>query len=144
MAKFSMMPCYLSKGFDILFYLVAIATIVGSATLLFTDYEEESILKPLLIANAVIFAPLLGFFLRMAFRSKRAPFKTLKWLLILLLVSPLPYLAILYGSSAKVPESLKDILLAITSISPFFAGLLYWTGTLFRDCAICDSKGCDL
>lgn len=143
MAKLSLVKCYLARSFDALYYLVAIATVVGSVILLFTEYDEESILKPLLIANAVIFAPLLGLFLWMAFTTKRHPFRALKWLLILLLVSPIPYLAILYGTSAKLPELMKDILLAITSISPFFAGLLYWVGTLFRDCEICSSKGCE-
>ena len=56
MAKLALVKCYLARSFDALYYLVAIATVVGSVILLFTEYDEESILKPLLLANAVIFA----------------------------------------------------------------------------------------
>ena len=142
MEKPSIIKCYSARGFDALYYLVAAATVIGSVILLFTEYDEESILKPLLIANAVIFLPFIGFMLWRVFTSRRISWKTLKALLVILLVSPIPYLAILYGTSAKIPELLKDILLAITAISPFFAGLLYWVTTLIRDCFICSSKGC--
>ncbi len=135
--------CLLSKGFDVLVYAVAIATVAGSLTLLLTDYDEETIVKPLLIANAVIFAPILLILLWNAAR-KRSFSPTMngfKMALILLLVSPIPYLATLY--SVKVPDILKNIFLVITAISPFYTSFGYMIAGLFRDCILCDAKGCD-
>ena len=144
MVKGNPVLCLLSKGFDLLFYAVAIATVVGSGLLLFTDYDEETIVKPLLIANAVIFAPILLMILWTPFRQ-RSSFPTMKALriaLILLLVSPIPYLATLY--SIELSETLKTVLLVITAISPFYTSFGYMVAGLFRDCLLCDAKGCDL
>jgi len=136
--------CFLSKGFDLLVYAVAIATVAGSLTLLLSDYDEETIVTPLLIANAVIFAPILFILLWNAAR-KRSFSPTMngyKIALILLLVSPIPYLATL--CSFKVPDTLKNILLVITAISPFYTSFGYMIAGLFRDCILCDAKGCNL
>jgi hypothetical protein len=141
MHKPSPILCFLTKGFDILFYLVAIATVAGSITLLFTDYNETSIIEPLLIANAVVFIPILMALLWMMIRRPR--FSSLAIAAFVLLVSPIPYLAILYGFK-KIPESLKDILLGITALSPIYTSFVYMVFGLFRDCILCDVKGCDL
>ena len=135
--------CFLSKGFDILVYAVAAATVAGSLILLLTDYDEETIVTPLLIANAVIFIPIFCIILWTPFRQ-RSFFPTIKGIriaFILLLVSPIPYLAILYG--AKVPDTLKNILLLITSISPIYTSFGYMIAGIFRDCLLCEAKGCD-
>jgi len=137
--------CFLSKGFDLLFYAVAIATVVGSCILLFTDAEEDSIIPPLLIANAVIFAPILLILLWNATR-KRSVSPTMNGFrvaLILLLVSPIPYLGILYGLPFKIPDSLTDILLAIAALSPIYTSFAYMVAGLFRDCILCEAKGCN-
>jgi len=143
MTKANLALCWLSKGFDLIFYAVAIATVVGSGLLLFTDYDEETIVKPLLIANAVIFAPILLWLLWMALKKRSiSPYRSgYRIALILLLVSPLPYLATLY--SVKVPDTLKTVFLVITAISPFYTSFGYMVAGLFRDCLLCDAKGCD-
>jgi len=141
MAKGNLTLCYLSKGVDVLFYLVAIATVTGSCILLFTNVDEESIVTPLLIANAVIFTPIFLIGLWRLFQKKGFLFKSLSTLIGILLLSPIPYLAILYV--IKTPASLRDILLSITAISPFFTSFSYMIMGLFRDCMLCDAKGCD-
>lgn len=144
MVKGNTSLCFLSKGFDLLVYAVAIATVAGSLTLLLTDYDEETIVKPLLIANAVIFAPILFILLWNAIR-KRSVSPTLSGLkiaLIAFLVSPIPYLTVLY--SVKVPDTLKNILLGITTLSPIYTSFGYMIASLIRDCLLCDAKGCDL
>jgi len=145
MPKPSPILCFLSKGFDVLFYAVAIATVAGSIALLFTDYNETSILEPLLIANAVIFAPILIILLWGAFRLRKGriltTLRSLTAIIAVLLVSPIPYLAILYGFET-IPESLKDILLAITALSPIYTSLIYYGLSILKDCILCDMKSC--
>jgi hypothetical protein len=145
MHKPSPILCFLTKGFDILFYLVAIATVAGSITLLFTDYNETSIIEPLLIANAVVFIPILMALLWMMIRKQSVSprFSSLAIAAFVLLVSPIPYLAILYGFKT-IPESLKDILLGITALSPIYTSFVYMVFGLLRDCVLCHVKGCDL
>ncbi len=143
MVKGNPILCFLSKGFDLLVYAVAIATVVGSGTLLLTDYDKETIVKPLLIANAVIFIPIFCIILWNAVKNRSiSPYRSgYRIALILLLVSPLPYLATLY--SIEVSETLKTVLLVITAISPFYTSFGYMVAGLFRDCLLCDAKGCD-
>lgn len=136
--------CWLSKGFDLLVYAVAVATVAGSLLLLLTDYDEASIVTPLLIANAVIFAPVLYILLWNAIRKRSfsPALSGLKIVLIAFLISPIPYLAVLYG--IKVPDTLKNILLGITALSPIYTSFGYMVASLIRDCMICDKTGCDL
>lgn len=145
MHKPSPILCFLTKSFDILFYLVAIATVAGSITLLFTDYNETSIIEPLLIANAVVFIPILVALLWMVIRrhSPSPRHSSLAIAAFVLLISPIPYLATLYGFET-IPESLKDILLAITALSPIYTSFVYMVIGILRDCVLCDAKGCDL
>jgi hypothetical protein len=144
MVKGNPFLCFLSKGFDVFVYAVAIATVVGSLTLLLTDYDEETIITPLLIANAAIFVPIFCIILWSSIRNRSfsPTMNGYKIALILLLVSPIPYLATLY--SFKVPDTLKNIFLVITAISPFYTSFGYMIAGLFRDCILCDAKGCDL
>jgi len=142
MPKPSPILCFLSKGFDVLFYLVASATVAGSIALLFTDYNDTAIVEPLLIANAVIFAPILIILLWGAFRLRKGTtFRSLAGIIAVLLVSPIPYLAILYGFE-KIPESLKDILLAVTALSPIYTSIIYYALSILKNCILCDMKGC--
>ncbi len=137
------MLCLLSKGGDLLFYAVAIATVAGSLVLLLTDYDKESIVTPLLIANAAIFAPVLYILLWNAIRKRSfsPTMSGLKLAFVAFLVSPIPYLAILYGF--QVPDTLKNILLGVTALSPIYTSFGYMIAGLFRDCILCNAKGCD-
>ena len=143
MVKGNPIFCLLSKGVDILVYAVAAATVAGSLLLLLTEYDEESIVTPLLIANAVIFAPIFCILLWNAIRKRSfsPTMSGLKLAFIAFLVSPIPYLAILYG--VKVPDTLRNILLWVTTLSPIYTSFGYMIAGLFRDCILCDAKGCD-